>query len=315
MKKTFALILIAYCIAAPAARAVTPEQADESALIPATVTSQAPVSSALDALHAVTLPAEFTAPNARTTSLAQVTKTDVTDLTIDVPGKGKVVFRESVDLSGIEAQTYLRELAAHLQIEPLRIGIDSGLLRVMDSPVEFTFYGSPFVWDPAVTIDGVVADQSAFQRFSRTTIDGIDVVSFITNAPGVYALVPKLDLQFDNEKTVKQASFPFTGRVSDPKAKVRITVNTTDIPASAVTVDPSTGEFSATALLANGSNIIIARADSQYGEAAPVNRLVIFEEKPVTVPAKRELSPIVFLAAALFVVMVGLVIAVRMARR
>ncbi len=297
------------------AHAVTTEQLGDDALIPVTATSDNQTD-ALNELKSITLDQQFLGMSSKTTALGAIkTPSAVEDLTFDAVGIARLVFKESVNLTTPQAIALLKELNTHLEIEPLAVTIDDTLYAEFDSPVEITFYKVPFVWDPAIERDRIVLEAKQIQRYTRTTIDDLDVISFIVSQPGAYRLVPKVDLLLENESTVRRTPLNVNGRVSDPAARVKVTVNTDDLDQTAIVLDQKTGEFTVRANLLPGSNIIIARAESALGEAAPVSKLVYYEQPATPAAPERTISPLVFLAAALIIVAIGLVLAVRLSRR
>lgn len=311
------LVLVTIVVIAPGA--IYAQTGEDGIMVPAdeqllTVDSESTKESPV---RSVKLHESLTTPGSRTTDLSTLrTPEAVEDFTLEIPLIGRVVFRGAVDLTTDPAIDVLKQLEKYLVIRPLEIEINVAVTDAFKVPMELFLYRVPFVWDPDITHDGVDISRDKVSRYTRTTIDGIDTISFIVTEPGLYRLRPRLDIFLDAESSTRRSPLTVNGRVADPKAVVRATVNTTDLPADSISIDQRTGQFSLNIPLDPGSNILIVRALSDYGDAATVTRLIYFEQLGVAVPRpQQEASPMVFLALALGVVTVGLVVAIRLSQR
>jgi hypothetical protein len=77
-----------------------------------------------------------------------------------------------------------------------------------------------------------------------------------------------------------------------------------------------TGEFEASVELVEGANLIEAVAKSAYGNIQTVNKIVQYQnESSVTDETKKEINPLYFLAGALIIVMLFLILVTKLSKR
>ena len=109
-----------------------------------------------ETLNGVTLPKTFTAKKATTTNLSKITDlTKVKNFTLDVPGKNKIVFKETLDLSSDKLVAKFKELGKYVKIgEGGKVTVDSKGLAALNKKATVTMYKLTHLFEPEILIDG-----------------------------------------------------------------------------------------------------------------------------------------------------------------
>lgn len=297
-----------------------PPDLEPSELLPETTANPETGEEEEYAITSVRVPGKFTGEGRNTTDFSKLRNTEeVEDLTFDDGETAKIVFKEPVDLSSDVAAEIIGNLNEHLQTEYLKATFSNELFRVFASPAEVTLYKSPFVWNVAVARNGVPVDEERVTNtISRKIVDGTEAVSFIVFDAGTYTLIPVMGLEFTDKAVVRAPQQEILGRIADPEARVSLSVNTQEVPHDQIELNPETGEFSATVTLVPGSNLIVAVADSEYGDIPSVSKQLYYEESNFGVQGGGDefsLNPLVYLAVALVVLLLFFVLVAKLSKR
>ncbi len=219
----------------------------------------------------------FYQSSSKTTKLSAIEDSSkVSDLTFDLIDKVKVVFKEPVDLSGEEAIHFIANLADYMTLDYYYFWVAPELIKFFKVPLEITYYNLPYVWEPNIVKDGAyILEENEIESYSSVVVDGKPQISFEVRETGSYNIVPKLDLYIqDNQKVVSaQSTQTFTGRISDPNAKLFFRLNNEDLSIQPE-IDKKTGEYSFSLDLEQGSNLIEVEAVSEYAKVPKINKIV-----------------------------------------
>lgn len=237
----------------------------------------------------VGLPTAFTQAGSSTTNLAAIADPkNVTNLTVEVVGKNKIVWNETVDLSSMETANKFKSLDQYIKATNTGVvELDSKNLAELNKKTTITMFNLPFVSTPKILVDGkvnpkVVSDisyKNGTLAFTAAHFTKFEV------APTIEILEPK-----DNFTTSK-SKITLYGKVSNPTATVSATLNNKDL--GAFKVAAGSGEFSKQIALEKGKNTIVVRAKGLIGATASATVSGVF--KPTV-------------AAATLLLIVGLVV-------
>lgn len=129
-----------------------------------------------------------------TTNLATVNISNITNLTVEDPGVGKIKFTQQIDLSAGA------DLDAHITIAPRTITVDSAALTTLNTTAVLTFYNLNDIQYPIVYRDGVVCPECSISSFSAGTLN-VNVLHFSS-----YTIGPNSKLVvYDSSDSIAQA--------------------------------------------------------------------------------------------------------------
>jgi len=281
-------------------------------LIPETVTANE-----TQGINNVLINELFYQPGAATTKLTGIKDpTKVENFTLDLLGKEKIVFMQPLDLSKPEAVQFITKLSDYLTFDTLAFKIDKKFTDYFKVPIELTFYNLPYVWDLDILKDDqTVLAKDKLENFNSAIVDDKLQISFVIHDAGSYKAIPHFELNITDNQEIKTASnlATFTGRISDPKAIIKISLNGKELPNSPL-IDAQKGEFTLTVQLQAGPNLIEANATSQFGKIEKITKIVNYI--PPTIPAIEKgglagISPINVVAIGLAILAIILIIALR----
>jgi hypothetical protein len=223
----------------------------------------------------VSLPSVFTAVGSTTTNLANVTDPkNVTNLTLDVVGKSKVVFSDSVDLSTTTAKELFEQLDSYVRMKPTGVvAIDSSVLSMLaNKRASISMFNLPFVDKPDILVNGKLATSKIV---SNTTYKN-KTLSFNVTGFSQYEAVPKLTIiEPKNGLETSKQEITLTGKITDPTATVSAKLN--GQPLGKLKVATASGEFSTTLNLTKGTNNIRVEALSKFGPPLAATASAIFK--------------------------------------
>lgn len=239
----------------------------------------------------------------------------VEDVTFDLLGKIKVVFKEPINLSDEESVHYIANIADYMTFENLYFWVDHRLMTYFGVPLEVTFYDLPYVWEPDVVKDDqFVLEGDELGNFQSALVDGKSQISFLISEGGGYRIVPKIVLYVEDDQEIKQEdnTYKFTGRISDPLASVLISLNGKEQNNINIQMDQQTGEFEFELDLVEGANLIEIESQSSYGQLANISKIIHYKKDlGGDVVEKQDLfNPLYFVAVVLIILAVVLVVAI-----
>ncbi len=208
-------------------------------------------------------------PNSETTALKSIDDPKhVDDFTLDAPGKAKVEWTEPVDATDPKVLAALDNLDQYLIVDSWFCYFEFDFWAYWSVPVDVTFYNDDFVAPPVVEKDGKVDDSIKVEL--KDTVKGKTVVATVDEA-AKYKL--KHAIRLDDAAPVVATSkqeYKLSGTVSDPKAKLAVTLNGEKLPQE-IAVDQKTGRFETVLSLILGSNQV-ALAATGASEIQPVSQ-------------------------------------------
>jgi hypothetical protein len=286
----------------------------EEVSLPETLTSEKP-----QKINEVMINELFYQTSAQTTRLTAIKDpTKVEDFTLDLKDKVKVVFTAPLDLSQAEAIHYLANLADFMTFDYLYFWVAPELMDYFKAPLELTFYNLPFVWEPDIIKDNAfVLDKSQIDNLHSAIVDNKPRLSFIIKEAGGYNLVPHLELSITDNQQIKSANnyATFTGRISDPKANLKIFLNNQELTEQKPKIDIETGEFEFKANLTTGNNLIEVKAESEYGQIPTASKIVNYQplintngQTATTITGISPLYYLIFILGFFLVILLGAII-------
>ncbi len=287
---------------------------DDENLIPATTTTEN--TEPASGLAGVKLNELFFQPGAKTTKLDTIKDASkVENLTLDLLGKEKITFKGTLDLSTPEAVKFFENLGDYMTFDKLKFEVKQDLMDQFKVPLDITYYDLPFIWDPDILKNEteVIAKEN-ITNYHYVIFDNKPQVSLTLNEGGVYQLVPHLQVFItDNQKIQgSKNEATFNGRISDPKAKIVISLNGKDLDDLGVLVDPLKGEFNFTLKLLSGTNLIEVKAISEYGTLPKITKLVQYLAPETFLPKEKTfISPFNLIAVGLAILAIIFIFAIR----
>jgi len=290
---------------------LTEDNGDE--LIPDSVTTEGDIND----ITKVMVNELFYQERAKTTKLDEIENSEkVEDFTLDLIGKAKVVFKEPIDLSDEEAVHFIANIADYMTFDYLYFWVAPELISYFRVPIEITFYNLPYVWEPAVLKDNAyVLLEDEIENFKSIIVDNQAQISFIVRETGGYNIVPKLELYIQDNQEIKpeEGKVTITGRISDDQARLNFSLNNQELNDLIPKIDPKSGEFSFSMELEEGANLIKVEAESEYGQVAPVTKVVQYHGGTITdiTTKKGSFNPLYYFIIGLGVLalfLVGLII-------
>ncbi len=287
---------------------------DEDGLIPATTTNEGEEGAAL--ITQVKLDESFFQEGSQTTKFDAIKDpTKVAELTLDLLGKARVVFGGTLDLSTPEAIKYFDKLGDYLIFGSLSLEVKKELLDYFKVPLEVTFYDLPYVWEPDVLKDDMtLLGKADVKGYHYLIYDNQPQFKMIIDQAGIYRLVPRLEFYTaDNQKLYEGKESIFSGKISDPMAKVKISLNGKEAIAD-LKPDSENGEFSFKLDLVPGANLIEIQAESALGRLDKISRVVDFVSTKKETNQNSEnkgISPLNLIAVGLALVAIVFIWAIR----
>jgi ABC-type antimicrobial peptide transport system permease subunit len=202
--------------------------------------------------------------------------------------------------------------------------VDKNLFGYFKVPLAVTFYDVPYVYDPIILKDGVALDKSKLSNYKFFAIDNQTEVSFVINDAGEYKLVPQFSLDISDNQQVQSENGQaiFSGRISDPGAKITISLNNQEVPNAVSSVDQKTGSFSFALNLIPGANLIQANAQSAFGNIDKITKTVQYQSALKQQPTQTSsgispynLAAIVLAALAIIMILLIFYLSKRQRRR
>jgi hypothetical protein len=245
-------------------------------ILPPSATNEAPA--LVSDLAKIQLNELFFQPGSKTTKFNLIKDpTKVTDLTLDVIGKERVTFNGTLDLSKPEAIEFFQNLGDYMTFERLSFEVKKDLLDFFKVPILATYYDLPYVWDPDVLQnETAVIAKDKLENYHYVIYDNKPQVSFTIKDADKYQLIPHLEVYIsDNQKIINANPLTaFTARISDPKAVIRVDLNSVEQKDLDIQISPTKGEFTMALALAPGSNLIQVQAVSEFGSIAKITKVV-----------------------------------------
>jgi len=227
-------------------------------------------------IASITLPDQFSSKEGETTILNQLTMDEakqVENFTLHIPGKGKIIWQQPLDLSTQEIANMFTELDRYVQIETGSVSVDSEQLPILNTPAHIEFYNVHLVEDIIIFKDG----EPAVDAVSDLQYDSeAATLSFAVDGFSTFAIAPNLKLSEEtlNLEATENGEVNISGTVADLDAwfKVELNGEKIDITKDDLTIE-DTGVFNFPLYLTNMENeiIISAMAVSGITESQTIN--------------------------------------------
>lgn len=241
----------------------------------------------------LSVPAVFQKEGAIITDLRKLKQEDqddktVSDFVLDDPDRGRVEFLKDVDFSKSEVINAINNADTSIDFEDDYIfTINRSITDNIEGPYRITFYDSPFVWLPILYKNGDTLNNGDYQNFSIYENHGQNLVSFVINKSGEYELKPNFEVDWP-QKDVGDSNYQISGRISDPSCEISVYINSKKID-STVIINQTSGSFTATTKLEEGSNLVRIEPDTKYGSIEALEELVVYNpntDKPINQDSK-----------------------------
>jgi len=223
----------------------------------------------------VALPSVFTAVGSTTTNLANITDPkNVTNLTLDVVGKSKVVFSNSVDLSTTTAKGLFKQLDSYVRMTTTGVvAIDSSALSMLtNKKATISMFNLPFVDKPDILVNG----KPATNKIVSNTAYKNKTLTFNVTGFSKYEAVPKLEIiEPKNKFETSKQEITLKGKITDPTATVSAKLNGQSLGKLKVAI--SSGEFTTNLKLVKGTNNIRVEALSKFGPPLVATASAVFK--------------------------------------
>lgn len=259
-----------------------------------------------DSITKVVLPSIFTKKGSETTDLSKIKDPkNVKNLTLEVVGKGKIVFKDPVDLSAKKTIAAFEQLNKYLIIGSGYVDLSSKILSALDKKATIVMYELTHLFEPEVLIDGkkdtkkVVSNVVYDEKTGTLTFD-VAHFSKIVAVPKIELLEPAVDKVENPNALIK-------GRVSDPNATLTARFNEQDI--ESINVDLKSGEFTLEGVIfREGENFLTIEAESKIGKVLPLVKTIIYQPTTAAVDVANQTNyPL--LIVSLIVLMIFLMLA------
>lgn len=145
-----------------------------------TTSTVTPAADTSKKLTDVALPKSFIQAGSSTTDLSKVADIkNVPDFTLEVTGKNKIKFKDSVDLSSEEATTILTDLGTYVKAEkPTVVEIDSKKAAFLNKRASIVMYNLTFDDTPKILVDGKINSEVVTNIQYKNKILSFDVAHF-----------------------------------------------------------------------------------------------------------------------------------------
>ncbi|OGY41290.1 MAG: hypothetical protein A2Y67_00600 [Candidatus Buchananbacteria bacterium RBG_13_39_9] len=290
-----------------------PILSEEDNLIPDTATSE---ENEITALSQIMLNELFYQPGAKTTKLSAIKDpAKVVDFTLDLLAKEKIIFKGTIDLSKPESLKFLEKLGDYLTFDILNFEVKKELLDYFKVPLEITYYNLPYIWDPDVLMnEESVLSKDKLENYHYVLYDNKPQVSFVIKEAGSYKLIPHLEIYLEDNFKVEgqKKQLDITGRISDPKAIIKVNLNGKELKDLEVKIDALKGNFVFPVELVEGSNLLEIKTTSEYGDLAKIVKIIQYlPQKTETTQEKAIISPLNIAAIVLAIIAIILILAIR----
>lgn len=250
------------------------------------------------------LPSIFFQPNSETTDLSKVSDpTKVTNFTIEIPGKNKVVFEDTLDLSSQTTVNGLKSLDNFVKIDqPGTVDIDSISLPALNKRAKLTMEGLKFISTPAILVNGKVDGSSLVSNLTYDKNNGqlqFDVAHFTT-----YTAATKIQITSPTSGQITTSTPVIKGIISDPSAIITGTLN--GVSLANIQPNKTTGEFTISGLVfKEGSNTLLLTAAGPLGNAAPLTLTLNYAPNGASKSSSSNSLLIILVIAFVIVFLIG----------
>jgi len=247
-----------------------------------------------------TLPSAFTKSGSTTTKVDKLSNDQlkaVTNFTLHIPNKSKIVFNKAVNLSGEDTIGRLARLDQYVFMEEVgEVGLASDLMPELDTQATITLYGLNIInlgegYKPAILKDDLVPSSTEVKNIK---LDGTNSVSFQVEGFSTYSYIPTLQLD-NNELTTDVAEYEVTGRIDDLDSEIIAFLNderiNQDIPINA------DGTFKIALTLAEKENELQITATGSSKQMTSETLEITFNTQENITPAKTKNTNYTNLAA------------------
>lgn len=216
-----------------------------------------------ESISDVKLPSKFSAKGSKSTNLAKITDPKkVKNLTFDVVSKNRIVFTDTVDLSGDKAVDLFKKLDKYVKMGKIgSVEVNSKTLSMLAKKNAIvSMFKLPFIGTPDILVNG----KSDTGKIVSTVKYEKGTLTFSVKSFSKFEAVPKLEiLEPKSGFLSEEANITLIGKISDPKASVSAKLN--NQPLGDLKVATESGQFSKQLTLAEGNNIIEISAISDFG--------------------------------------------------
>jgi hypothetical protein len=223
----------------------------------------------------VELPSNFTKKGSKTTDLSKISDPKkVKKLTLHVVGKGKIVFKDTVDLSANKTIAAFEKLNKYLIIGPGYVDMNSKILSALNKKATIVMYKLKHIFTPEVLVDGKkdtkkVVSNVVYDKKTGTLTFDVAHFSIIVAAPKIELFEPSIDRVDNPNASIK-------GRISDPNATLTARFNEQDI--ESIAVDLKRGEFTLEGVtFREGENFLTIEAESKLGKVLPLVKTITYQ--------------------------------------
>jgi hypothetical protein len=235
-----------------------------------------------------------------TTDLSKISDpSSVDSFTLDWYEEGWVVWTETIDLSTPEALAALDNLDEYVIIDSWYFYMEWEFWAIWETPVAVTLHNPEIVAAPVIYKDGKPADVGEVTVVKNA--EGGSDIKFTAKEGGKYEVKHAIVLDNSPVTSTKGETYKLSGYVTDPKAKLVLTVNG-EVLGEAIVADPITGKFEKILNVILGNNSIALAASGTEGDILPAS---------LTVNRGEGTSPWVYVLILLMIIALGLHISTR----
>ena len=219
----------------------------------------------------------------------------VEDFTLDIADTVEFRWTEEIDLSTEVALSALDSVDEYIEYGWWYFYMEWEFWAIWEVPVEVTFYDCQCVAEPAILKDGEVVEAEDLELVKEE--DKTDV-KFEIDDGGKYTMQHAIHLDGGDKIKTKSEEVKISGTVSDPAAKLELTVNG-EVVEEEIDVDPETGRFEQVVKLILGNNQIAMAAEGGDAEILPASQNIDFSERGI--PWIYTIAVVLVLGAAIFI--------------
>jgi hypothetical protein len=255
----------------------------------------------------VTLPSIFTKKGSKTTDLSKISDPKkVENLTLDVVGKSKIVFKDTIDLSANKTIAAFEKLNKYLVVGTGYVDLNSKILSALNKKATIIMYKLKHTFTPEILINGKKDIKHIISSIDYSEKNGVldfDVAHFSKLEAAV-----KFIILYPTSTSVSEPNTEIKAKISDPTAVVTGSFN--GVKLANITPDKETGEFTLKDLTFNkGVNVLKLNAESKIGKVAPLaSKFTYGEAETTTEKATRTLTLTILLIGTLVALMVAIIV-------
>lgn len=255
----------------------------------------------------VTLPSIFTKKGSKTTDLSKISDPKkVENLTLDVVGKSKIIFKETIDLSAKKTIAAFEKLNKYLVVGTGYVDLNSKILSALNKKATIIMYKLKHTFTPEILIDGKKDTKRVISSIDYSEKNGtldFDVAHF-----SKFEAAVKFLILYPTSNSVSEPNTEIKAKISDPAAVVTGSFN--GVKLAKITPDKETGEFTLKDLTFNkGGNVLKLNAESKIGKVAPLaTKFTYGKTETTTEKATRTLSLTILLIGSLVVLIVAIIV-------